>query len=95
MSPTWMSALRRHEAQLAAGRPAPAPKSTLRTPLRSTLTGTAWSLSVISVTSAMCGNTRVTWPTTPSSSITASPGSMPAVGALSTKSFCANGSRPA
>ena len=29
-----------------------------------TLTGTAWSLSVTSVTSAMCGNTRVTWPTT-------------------------------
>ena len=46
----------------SGGRPAPAPKNTLRTPLRSTRTGTAWSLSVTSVTSAMFGNTRVTWP---------------------------------
>ena len=31
----------------SGGRPAPAPKNTLRTPLRSTRTGTAWSLSVM------------------------------------------------
>ena len=48
-----------------------------------------------SVTSAMYGNTRVTWPTTPFSSMTACARagrrrSMP----LSTKSFCVNGSRP-
>ena len=46
----------------SGARPAPVPKTTLRTPLRSTRTGTAWSLSVTSVTSAMLGKTRVTWP---------------------------------
>src|SRR5487761_1903369 len=59
--------------------PVPLPNITLRTPLRSTLTGTAWSRSVISVTSDMYGNTRVTWPTTPVSSMTPSPASIPTV----------------
>ena len=61
LSPIWMSAVGAMKRSSGA-RPAPAPNSTLRTPLRSTCTGTAWSLSVTSVTSAMYGNTRVTWP---------------------------------
>ena len=49
---------------------------------------------MISVTSAMLGNTRVTWPTTPISSMTASPGLIPESAPRFTKSFCVNGSRP-
>ncbi len=52
--------------------------------MRTSLTGTGWSLSLTSVTSAMYGNTRVTCPTTPAASITASPGTMPAPAPLST-----------
>ena len=64
LSPGRMSAVGAMKRS-SGGRPAPAPNNTLRTPLRSTRTGTAWSLSVTSVTSAIAGNTRVTWPTTP------------------------------
>ncbi|MNR18385.1 hypothetical protein D3C85_1351110 [compost metagenome] len=46
------------------------PKATLRSPLRTTWTGIAWSLSVSSVTSDWSGETRVIWPITPRSSIT-------------------------
>ena len=55
----------------------PPPKATARRPLRTIWTGIAWSWSVISVTSETSGWTRVTWPSTPASSITGLPGFTP------------------
>ena len=51
----------------------PVPTAIVRKPLRFTLTGTAWSASVISTASAVSGPTRTTWPTTPCASINAWP----------------------
>jgi hypothetical protein len=53
------------------------PNATLRAPVRVFSTGIAWSRSITSVTSLISGCTRVTWPSTPASSITGEPASMP------------------
>ena len=53
------------------------PYATARVPVRVFITGITCSRSISSVISLTKGYTRVTWPSTPDSSITGEPGSMP------------------
>ena len=92
MSPFWTSAFAGMRRSSIV-EPSPEPKATPRRPLRTTCTGTAWSFSVTSVTSARSGCTRVTWPTTPAPSITGWPAATPCWPPLSMITLRVNGLR--
>ena len=65
-----------------------------RSPFLVSITGTDWSFSVTRVTSLVKVPTAVTWPTTPSPSITGMPALIPCVSPLSSTSFREKGLRP-
>ena len=71
----------------------PVPTAIVRKPLRFTLTGTAWSASVISTASDVNGPTRTTCPTTPCASISAWPTNTSSTSPRFKSSRCRYGSR--